>query len=158
MLDDRRLNFFHPSRSRRMYRRTGVNLNLKKKGLADTAFCLAALHSQYRSVLGQANWLQSRTQYQACYQFSRCASASAGPTGADVRALNKLVRSIRAEQCVLRCWPLKSSLRLVGYPDAAYRNNVANSSQRGQTNISGRRKNFIKGGFWLYGLVLNVTC
>ncbi len=48
---------------------------------------LTALHSQYRSVLGQVNGLQARTQYQACYRFSRCASASAGPTIADVRAL-----------------------------------------------------------------------
>ena len=60
------------------------------KSLPDTDYCSAALHSQYRSVLGQVNWLQSRTQYQACYRFSRCASASAGPTLADVRTLLKV--------------------------------------------------------------------
>ena len=52
----------------------------------------------------------------------------------DVRALNKLVRKIRSEIVVLRFWPLKgTSLRFVGYPDAAYRNNSDKSSQRGQT-------------------------
>ena len=102
------------------------------KGLPDTEFCSTALRSQHQSVLGQVNWLQSRTQYQACYRFSRCASASAGPIKAGVRALNKLVRSIIAEPYVLQYWPLKGSLRLVGYPDAPYRNNVDNNSQRGQ--------------------------
>ena len=49
----------------------------------------------------------------------------------DVRALNKLVRKIRAEPVSLRFWPLGTSTRLVGYPDAAYRNNSDSSSQRG---------------------------
>ena len=75
--------------------------------LLDSVCCSAALHYQYRSVLGPVNWLQSRTQYKACYRFSRCASAAAGPTVADVRALSKLVRSIRSEPCVLKYWPLK---------------------------------------------------
>ena len=91
--------------------------------------------TQYKSVLGQIKWLQSRTQYQACYRFTRCASASASPTIADVRALNKLARSIRAEPCVLRYWPLKGSLRLVGYPDATCRRNADNNSQRGQAIV-----------------------
>ncbi len=56
----------------------------------DTDYCSPALHSQCRSVLGQVNWLQSRAQSQACYRFSRCASASASPTIVDVRALNKV--------------------------------------------------------------------
>ena len=100
--------------------------------LPDTDYCSAALHSQNRSVLGQVNWRQSRTQYQECYRFSRCACTSASPTIVDARALNKRVRLIRAEPCVLRYLTLKGSLRLVGYPDAAYRHNVDNSSQRGQ--------------------------
>ena len=57
------------------------------KKLRDTDFCQPALHTQYRSVLGQVNWLQSRTQYKACYRFSMCASAVAGPTIADVKQL-----------------------------------------------------------------------
>ena len=84
-------------------------------------------------MLGQINWLQARTQYQSCYLFSRCASSAAAPTIADVRSLNKLVRKIRSEVVVLRFWPLKNnSLRIVGYPDAAFRNNSDKSSQRGQ--------------------------
>ena len=103
------------------------------KKLRDTDFCQPAFHTQYRSVLGQVNWLQSRTQYKACYRCSRCASAAASPTIADVKQLNKLVRSIRSEPCVLRYWPLKGKLRLSDYLDVAYRNNADNSSQRGQT-------------------------
>ena len=61
------------------------------KKLLDTDYCQPYLHTQYRSVLGQANWLQSRTQYTACYRFSRCASAAANPTIADVKQLDKLV-------------------------------------------------------------------
>jgi hypothetical protein len=75
------------------------------KKLLDTDFCQQSLHTQYRSVLGQANWLQSRTQYKACYLFSRCASAVANPTIVDVKQLNKLVTSIRSEPCVLRFGP-----------------------------------------------------
>ena len=74
-------------------------------------------------------------------------SASDGPTIVDVRALSKWVRSIRAEPCALRRWPLKGSLRLVGYPDAAYRNNVDNSSQRGQAIFLAEERSTSKYGF-----------
>ena len=52
----------------------------------------------------------------------------------DVRAINKLARKIRAEVVVLRFWPLrgKASIRFLGYPDAAYRNNSDKTTQRGQ--------------------------
>ena len=111
--------------------------------LRDAIQCTPDLHRQYRSVLGQINWLQSRTQFQSCYAFSRCASAAAAPTIGDIRALNKLVRRIRAEVVMLRFWPLKGRCRLIGYPDAAYRNNADKSSQRGQTIFMGepRRTN-----------------
>ena len=115
--------------------------------MTDSDFCSAPLHPQYRSVLGQVNWLQSRTQYKACYRFSRCAYAAAGPTIADVRALNKLVRSIRSEPCVLKYWPLTGNLRLVGYPDAAYRINADSSSQRGQTMFLAGKRTVSKDGF-----------
>ena len=104
------------------------------KSMKDDLVCSKELHTQYRSLLGQINWLQSRTQFQSCYLFSRCASASANPTIGDVRELNKLARKIRQEVVMLRFWPLKGEkFRLVGYPDAAYRNNKDGSSQRGQT-------------------------
>ena len=41
-------------------------------------------------VLGSLNWLQSRTQYHLCYQFSRAASASAEPTIGDAKYPTKL--------------------------------------------------------------------
>ena len=47
--------------------------------------CIGAMHTRYRSLLGQINWLQSRTQFQCCYKFSRCASKAASPTIGDVK-------------------------------------------------------------------------
>ena len=76
--------------------------------------------------------MQRRTQFQCAYRFSRCASAAASPTIADVRNINKLVRSLKAEPVALRFWPLKGNCRIIGMPDASYRNNEDKSSQRGQ--------------------------
>ena len=89
------------------------------------------MHTAFRSLLGSINWLQSRTQFQACYQFCRCASASASSTIGDCRALNKLCRQIKNEPSELRFWPLKTDPRILGIPDAAFRNNSDKSSQRG---------------------------
>jgi hypothetical protein len=100
------------------------------KSLRDDQECHPSLHTQYRSLLGQINWLQSRTQVQACYGFSRCASAASKPTIKDVRALNKLARQIRAQPVDLRFWPLHGKTRILGFPDASYRNNEDGSSQR----------------------------
>ena len=102
------------------------------KSLLYSDYCSAQLHSQYRSVVGQVSWLQSRTPSKACYRFSRCASSAAGPTSVDVRAVSKLVRSIRSEPCELKYGPSKGNLRLVGYPEAAYKHNADNNSQRSQ--------------------------
>ena len=55
------------------------------KSLKDSVQCNPQLHTAYRSVLGQLNWLQSRTQVHICYKFSRCASAAANPNIGDVR-------------------------------------------------------------------------
>ena len=40
------------------------------KTLKDDVACTPALHTEYRSVLGSLNWLQSRTLFQAAYRFS----------------------------------------------------------------------------------------
>ena len=93
------------------------------KHLKDGDVCDKSLHTSYRSLLGSINWLQSRTQFQACYQFSRLASASAAPTIGHCKELNKLCRQIRGEELELRVWLVKESPRIVGIPDAAFRNN-----------------------------------
>ena len=118
-----------------------VDQEIKVEELAEVVFdsklkdeipCDKDLHTMYRSCLGQVNWLQSRTQYQSTYAFSRCASAAASPTIGDVRSLNRLVRKIRAEVIMLKFWPQKGKTRIVGYPDAAYQNNRPDfSTQRG---------------------------
>ena len=55
--------------------------------------CDKDMHTAYRPLLGSINWLQSRTQFQACYQFSRCASAAASPTVGDCKALSKTLQA-----------------------------------------------------------------
>ena len=145
MLEDRKLVLLSSKLTKNGPLKNWVDLF--DKSLIDTDYCSAALHSQYRCVLGQVNLLQSRTQYQACYRFSRCASAAAGPTIVDARELDKLVRSIRGEPCALRYWPLKGSLRLVGYLDAAQRYNADISSQRGQAVFHGRRTDNVQRRF-----------
>ena len=86
------------------------------KHLKDADMCDKALHTSYRSLLGSINWLQSRTQFQACYQFSRLASASAAPTVGHCKELNKLCRQLRSEEVELQVWPVKGSPRILGIP------------------------------------------
>ena len=50
-----------------------------ERSLKDDVLCTPFLHIEYRSVLGMINWLQSRTQFQSCYKFSRAASRQATP-------------------------------------------------------------------------------
>jgi len=108
--------------------------------MKDDTPCTPELHAEFRSLLGSINWLQSRTQFHIGYRFSRCASASASPTIGDIRALNKVARTIRARPVRLHFWPIDRSrgqdkqgvARIIGYPDASYRNNSDSSSQRGQ--------------------------
>ena len=91
------------------------------------------MHTWYRSLLGQINWLQSRTQFQCCYKFSRCAPQAASPTSGDVKALNKLARQLKSQPVKLQFWPLTGRFRIIGSPHASYRNNEDGSSQRGMT-------------------------
>ena len=100
------------------------------KHLKDNIACNPQMHTAYRSVLGQLNWLQSRTQVHLCYKFSRCASAASSPTIGDVREINKVVRTMKSQYVDARFWPLKGSQRILGFPDASYRNNSDKSSQR----------------------------
>ena len=88
--------------------------------------------TEYRSVLGKLNWLQSRTQFHISYYFSRCASAAANATILDAKELNKVVRMVKDKPQRLLYAPIKGTPRLMGFPDAAYKNNADGSSQRGQ--------------------------
>ena len=59
------------------------------KHLKDDTPLTPQMHTAYRSVLGQINWLQSGTQFHIGCQFSRSASKASSPTIEDVRAINK---------------------------------------------------------------------
>ena len=51
----------------------------------------------FRSLLVSLSWLQSRSQFHVAYKFSKAASAAAAPTIGDIRMLNKVVRTVRAQ-------------------------------------------------------------
>ena len=91
------------------------------KTLKDSVECNPQLHTAYCSVLGQLNWLQSRTHVHLCYKFSRCASAASSATIGDVREINKVVRTLKSQYVDGRFWPLKGPPRILGMPDASYR-------------------------------------
>ena len=55
------------------------------------------------------------------------------PTIGDVKSLNKLARQSESQSVKLYYWPLTGPLRILGFPDACYRNNDDGSSQRGMT-------------------------
>ena len=109
--------------------------------------CEPQLHTQYRQVLGQLNWVQSRTQWHICYLFSRAASAAASPTVADVKNLNRVVKQLRAQPAKLYFWPLKTHVRIMGIPDASYQNNSDKSSQRGTHYLDCRGEGSAQGHY-----------
>lgn len=63
-------------------------------------------------------------------RVSRCASAAAGSTIGDCKALSKLCRQIVGDPMELMFWPLQGGPRLVAVPDAAFRNSSDKSFQR----------------------------
>ena len=58
---------------------------------------------------------------------------AASPTVGDVEALNKLARQLKSQPVKLQYWPLTEPLRILGLPDASYRNIDDGSLQRGMT-------------------------
>ena len=118
--------------------------------------CTPAMHTMYRSRLGQINWLQSRTQFQCCYKFSKCASRAASPTFGDVKALNKLARQLKSQPVKLQFWPPTGPLRIIGFPDGFCGNNEAGSWQKGmagqcsyQNRVSDQKRTECQMEVWL---------
>ena len=58
---------------------------------------------------------------------------AAYPTVGDAKALNKLARQIKSQPVKLQYWPLTGPLRIIGSPDATYRNNDDGSLQTSMT-------------------------
>ena len=77
------------------------------KRLKDATPLTPQMHTAYRSVLGQTDCLQLRTQSHIGYQISRCVSKASSPTIEDVRAINKTVRTIKSIPLSMRFWPLR---------------------------------------------------
>ena len=100
--------------------------------MKDTEKCPGPMHTEFRRALGQLNWIQSRTQFHIAYKFSRSASAAASPTVADVKAINKVIRAVRAKPVQLCFWQFRGLVRMLRIPDASFKNNEDKSSQRGQ--------------------------
>ena len=79
--------------------------------------CTPTMHPRYRSLLGQINWVQSRTQFQCFYKFSKCDSRTTSPTIGDVKAINMLARQLQSQPSEHQLWPLTRPWRTVGFPD-----------------------------------------
>ena len=101
-----------------------------EKNTKEKLHCTPTVHTRFTSLLGQIKWLQSRTQFQCWYKFSRCASRAASRTVGDDRAFNKLARQLKSQPVKLQFWLLTRPLRIIGFLDAPYRNNEDGSSQR----------------------------
>ena len=50
-----------------------------------------------------------------------------------MKALDKLARQLKSQPVKLQFWPLTGPLRIIGFPDASYRNNEDGYSQRDMT-------------------------
>ena len=72
--------------------------------------CTPAMHTMYRSFLGQIKLAAEWTQFQCFYKFSRCASVAVSPTVGDVKALNKLARQLKSQPVKRHYWPLTGPL------------------------------------------------
>ena len=66
-----------------------------EKNTKEDLHCTLQCTQGIASLLAQINWLQSRTQFQWCYKFSKCASKANSPTIGDAKALNKLTRQLK---------------------------------------------------------------
>ena len=86
----------------------------------DTDSLLGPDLTEYRSVLGKLNWLQSRTQFHISYHFSRCASASASATILDAKELNKVARLVKDKPQRLLLCTNQGVPRLMGLPVHIY--------------------------------------
>ena len=91
------------------------------------------MHTKYRGLLGQINWLQITRRFQCSDKFSRRASRAASPTISDVKALNTLGRQLNWQPVKRQFWSLTGTKRIIGFLDAFHRNNEDGSSQRGVT-------------------------
>ena len=121
-LDERSSNRTkHSSQSTKGDCRIGGHPNRKEHEGRSPLYSYNAYKVQ--KLLGQINWLQNRTQFQCCYNFSRCASSAASPTVGDVKACKKLVRQLKLQPVKLHFWPLTGPLRIIGFLDASHRNN-----------------------------------
>ena len=97
----------------------------REKHLKVNLACDPHTHTAYRSVLGQLDWSQSRAQVHVRYKFSRRFKSYHRRR----REINKVVRTMKSQYVDACFWPLKG--RILGFPDASYRNNdSAKSSQR----------------------------
>ena len=132
--------------------------NVRRWNTKEDLHCTLAMHTRYRSLLGQINWLQSRTQFHCCYKFSRCASKAASPTIGDVKAFNKLTKQLKSQPVKVQFWPPTGLWRIIGFPDASHRNNENGSSQRGMTVfLEESRKRSSKYGM-SYGSLIDYEC
>lgn len=79
---------------------------------------------EYRSLVGQLNWLCTQTRPDVCYDVLELSNSLKHPVVGDILKANKCVRKLRNERCVLRFSKLQSfsNLTLHVFSDASHAN------------------------------------
>lgn len=101
--------------------------------MTDSVTCSSSMHTAYRSVL----FVTEETHCPICCPFSGCvsAAAAANPTVPDATEINQTVRTLKSQYIDARFWRIEDPQRIVGMPDARYRNN-SDSLVRGRVSFS----------------------
>ena len=89
--------------------------------------CTPSMHTKCRSLYRVGHNSNAVTNYPDVLRWQPLQQL------AMFRSLNKLARQIKSQPMKLQYWPLTGPLRILGFPDASYRNNDDGSSQRGMT-------------------------
>ena len=88
--------------------------------------------SQFRSIVGQLNWLSGVTRPDISFEVSQLSAVASRATVGDAKLLNKVVKKVHGEQLSISYPPLNlKSLSIVVYSDASHGNLPDGGSQGG---------------------------
>ena len=108
--------------------------------------CTLVMHTRYRSLRRTDMLVAKWDTVTVPTSFPDALQEAASQTIGDVKTLNKLARQLKSQPVKLQFWPLTGPFRIIGFPDASYRNNDDRSSQRGMTMFFELRERSSKDG------------
>ena len=125
-----------------------------EKNIEEDLHCTPTMHTRYRRLLGQNNWVQSGTQFQCVASFQNVLQGQL-LNNWWCKSSNKLAGQLQSQPVKLQFWPLTGSLRIIGFLDSSYRNNEDGSSQRGMTVSSAELREHSAKDWISYGSIVN---